>query len=177
MKKKALLILIAILIVTSFAGCGRKKISNDLITINNYKNLKVEDSTDEEKVWQVLLANCTVEEYPQEELKARIEELETQYSYVAYYDGKEASELIEEKHGMTSEELAKQQLMKEYAIALIAEEENLNLTDEEYEEKLIKVAQENGFENPEEYESLFDEDELRASFLEERVLKLFIEGK
>lgn len=104
-----------------------------------------------------------------------MEELETQYSYAAYYSERTASELIEDIHGMTKEELAKELLKKKYAVELIAEEEDLVLTQEQYQEKLAESAAANGMEDPAEYENLFGYEELSARFLEERVLDFLIE--
>ena len=148
------------------------------ITINGYKGLKVDKKTEdfESDVWKALLENCTVDKYPVEELNGLIEELEQQYSYVAYYEGQTASELIEERHGMTTEELAKEQLKKEYAIELIAEAEDLTLSAKEYEEQLAKEAEANGLSDAEDYESMFGEEELEKMFLEERVLNFLLEN-
>lgn len=176
MKKYILAMIAVVFLVTALVGCGEEKISNDVISISGYKNLNISDNADDEEVWQALLEKCTVEKYPQEELSARIDELNTQYGYASYYDGKDASEVIEEIHGKTTEELAKEQLTKEYAIALIAEKEGITLTNEEYEEKLNALAKENGMDTAEEYESLFGEDGLYERFIEESVLD-FLRGK
>lgn len=174
MKKLFHFMCILLLVMVAAGGCGKGGISNDTISIRVYKGLEVAEPSDSEQVWEALLSNCTVEEYPQEELESLIEKLEKQYSYAAYYEGKEASELIEEIHGMSSEKLAKEQLKKKYAIALIAKEEGLTLTSEEYEEKLEERAKEKGFTNAKEYEKMFDHDELSERFLEERVLEFLI---
>lgn len=175
--KKKMLILLAVMMAAILAGCSGE-ISDEKITIGQYKGLEVDEEAEdfESDVWNALLENCTVEKYPEEELSSLIEELEQQYSYVAYYDGKDASELIEELHGMTTEELAKEQLKKEYAIRLIAEKEDLNLSSEEYEEKLAEEAESNGMEDSKEYESMFGQEELKKMFLEERVLNFLIEN-
>ena len=184
MKKKSFLLLAFILTMTVLYGCG-SKISNDIISISKYKGLDVErpeneDITEdvsgfEDNVWKALLTQCAVKEYPQEERNALMEELETQYSYAAYYSERTASELIEDIHGMTKEELAKELLKKKYAVELIAEEEDLVLTQEQYQEKLAESAAANGMEDPAEYENLFGYEELSARFLEERVLDFLIE--
>lgn len=178
MKKKILLLLANFMVVAALVGCGESSISNETITISKYKGLEVEADSDdlEADVWEALLANCMVTEYEANELASLVEELELQYSYVAYYEGKEASELIEETHGMTAEELAKEQLKKEYAISLIAEKEDLKLSSEEYEEELAEKAEENGLEDSKEYENMYGKEELEKSFLEGRVLEFLIEN-
>lgn len=184
MKKKGTILLVTILSTVVLVGCGSKKISNDIVSISQYIGLDVSAPAEENdsqavsefatEIWEALLANCTVEEYPQEELKNLIEELETQYSYVAYYDNKSASELIEEIHGMTVEELAKEQLKKKYAVELIAEEEDLKLSTEEYNKALKERATSNGIDDAKEYENMFGYEELYEKFLEERVIEFLI---
>ena len=174
--------LAGILAAGALSGCGG--ISNDIISISSYKELEVVRPVDEEDaeavskfendVWQALYDNCTIKEYPEEELEAMKDELETQYGYAAYYKDMSASELIEEIHGITTEELAMKMLMKKYAVALIAEKEDLNLTAEEYEEALAELAGEKGFEDVKEYENMFGYEELKEMFLEERVLEFLI---
>lgn len=172
-------------LVVLIAGCGKQTvadeqtISNAIISIRQYKGLEVEESQDgeilEEYVWDALLKNCTVKEYPNEELTELIGNLEKEYSYVAYYQDKTAEELIEEIHGVTAEELAKEQLKKKYAVALIAEKENLTLTTEEYQKELEKRSTANGIESASEYENMFGKTELVEDILEERVLEVLME--
>lgn len=204
MKKRTIVLLIVSLSLASLVGCGNKKISNDMISINQYVGLEVSkpaeenaeqvdetveenaeqvDKKDDEQtvkefesnVWKELLANCTVVEYPTEELENLMKELELQYSYVIREDGKTSSELIEEIHGMTVEELAKEQLKKKYAVALIAEEEGLTLTDSEYETELAKLAEASGISSAE-YENMFGYEKLYEKFQEDRVMEFLKEN-
>lgn len=173
--KKNILMTFIILLFGTLSGCGSNKISNDRIIISDYGNWKFDKGAEDEMIWQALLEKCTVKTFPQEELSQRVDELNAQYEYVAYYEGKEASELIEEIHNKTTEELAKEQLTKEYAITLIAETERIVLTDEKYEKKLKIRAEQNGMDTAEEYESLFGREQLYANFLEESVLEVLRE--
>lgn len=175
MKKTKLVLIGVIMILMGVSGCKQRVISDERIEIKDYKHLKIEEHTDNEQIWQVLLEQCEVKEYPKEEVELLAAELEKQYSYTATPQGKTASELIEEMHGMTSEELAKQQLKKRYAIHLLAKEEGLELTCEEYQKELEVQAQKNGFTTTEEYEVIFSSEELKQRFLEERVLQ-FLAG-
>lgn len=174
MKQKVLRLLTVALVATISSGCSNGAVSNEIITISSYKGLEVKQPVEEENVWNALLDNCTVAQYPQKELETLISQLETEYSYAAYYQNKTASDLIEEIHGMTMEEFAKEQLKKTYAIALIAEKEGLNVTLQEYEEELEKLAESAGFSEPQEYESMYGQEEVMANILEERVLKVLV---
>ena len=180
MRKKSL-ILALFFVATLCGGCSGGKVSNDVLEIKQYKDIQVEipsnlEDTEEvaqyeDKIWQELMKQCEVKTFPQEELDALVQELQTQYSYASYYDGMTADELIEEVHGMTAIELAKEQLTKRYAVELIAKEEGLELSDAEYQTELKKRAESGGIDSPKEYESMFGYDELYQIFLEERVME------
>lgn len=177
MKKSVSIFLLTMVVTVSISGCSIGKISNDKIAISQYKQLTVDDKATayEEEVWNALMKNCVLKTYSQKELEELMEELEKQYSYVAYYKDMTALELIEEQHGMTIEEYAKELMKKEYAIDLIAEKEQLTLSQEEYEIKLAEKAKSNGLET-EEYESMFGQEKLKKMFLEERVLNFLIKN-
>ena len=172
--KKISLVLVIIMLAAIFAGCDKQTISNDYITIKDYKKIKIEDPTDEEGVWQALLEHCIKFECPQEELNNLIGELETEYSYVAYSQGKTGGELIEQMYGITVEKLAEEQLKKQYAIALIAQEENLNLSDEEYQKELEGRAKASGFDEAKDYENVLGKEKTYQKILEERILEFLI---
>ena len=156
----------------SLMGCGRE-ISNEVINIQKYKGLVVEDVTDSDSVWQALLEHCTVEEYPKEELEMLKEELDIQYGYIA---NKTAEQVIRENYDMTLDDFAKEQFKKQYAITLIAEKEGLLVDDKAYEEELKKRAESNGFTDAQEYEDMYGKEELSTMMLEERVLEFLIDN-
>lgn len=185
MKKRMIVSFIVGLGLISLAGCENKKISNDIISINQYVGLEVNEPPDEDDaqivsefekdIWDELLANCTVKAYPKEELENLIHELKVQYSYVIHDDGSTSSELIRKIHGMTVEELAKEQLKKKYAVELIAEKEGLTLTNLEYKTELAKRAKDNGISSTE-YENMFGYEKLYEEFQEERVMAFLKEN-
>lgn len=177
MRRKMIYGIVVISLLGLCAGCGKKEISNDTITIQKYKELEVAEASDgevtEDMVWGALLEECTVEEFPADDVTSLVEQLQTEYGYAAYYKGMTAEGLIKEKTGMTAEELAKEQLRKEYAIQLIAEEEDLLIDAEEYE-KLLKEAA--GDTDSSEYESMFGKETLMKQFQEEKVLDFLMES-
>lgn len=186
MKRKSLILLITILSVVILVGCKGEEISNEFIIINQYIGLEVTMPTDENneqdnekferEIWEAVLDNCIVIEFQQGELESLIQEIETQYSYVTYFEDKNVSDLIEELHGMTVEEFAKEELKKRYAIELIAENENLLLSDKDYNRELEKRARENEVEDVQQYENMFGREQLYRTFLEERVLEFIKEN-
>lgn len=177
MKKKAIILGGIMLSALMFTGCG-KAISNDMIAIKQYKKLEVSRPKDEnnysenvafkDNIWKALIEQCTLKEYPNEEMEQLTEQLRLEYSYVVT-EHSNPEELIEEIHGMTVEKLAEQELKKRYAIQLIAEKEGLTLTDKEYQKELEKDAKTNGMTS-DEYESLLGRNKQYQMYLEERVL-------
>lgn len=168
----------ALLIAALVTACGRE-LSDGHIRISSYKNLSIDGTGStgemEENVWDALISNCTVISLPEEALSAETEKLETQYGYVTYMSDRTAGELIEELYGMSPRELAEKRLIKAYAVALIAEKEGLTLSEEEYRELLDTRAAEKGVESGEAYEKMFGSEELRETFLRERVMEFLID--
>ncbi len=174
MKKKWLVIVGILIILIGMNGCKKNVISDDQIAVLDYKHLEIADNANEEEIWQMLIDNCELKDYSQEEVELLAAELEKQYSYTAIPQGKTSLELIEDLHGMTPKELAIWQLKKQYVIRLIAKEEGLELTSKEYQKELEVQAQKNGFATAEEYEEIFSKKELKQRFLEERVLHFLV---
>ena len=177
MRNQKFLVLTGFLLIAFLlSGCGGKGISDETIVIRQYKGLRVAENDNmsvhefEDAIWKALLRNCEIAEYPQTELEALIVELETQYQYVAYYQDKTSSQLVEKIHGMTIEEFAKQQLMKKYAVLLIAKNEGLDISAKEYEDEIVKRANENQIDVAT-YKNMFSEEELKRTLLEDRVLQ------
>lgn len=174
MKKKWLVIVGILLMLIGMNGCKKNVISDNQIAVLDYKHLEIADNANEEQIWQMLIDNCELKDYSQEDVELLAAELEKQYSYTAIPQGKTSSELIEDMHGMSPKELAIWQLKKQYAIQLIAKEEGLELTSKEYQRELEVQAQKNGFATAEEYEKIFSKKELKQRFLEERVLQFLV---
>lgn len=139
-------------------------------------NAQTEESLFEQNVWNALIENCEFKEYPEEEIEEGIAELESQYSYYASLCGIEVSELIEAMYGITTEEMAQNLLKQEYAVALIAEEEGLTLTVQDYEDELAEYATQYGYDDPAEFEELIGHEELEKMILQNRVGEWLVEN-
>lgn len=120
------------------------------------------------KVWNALLENCVVEEFPEADLEEMITEIEAQYGTVASMYGVDVDTFIQQYYGITEQEMAENLLKQRYAIELIAEKEKITLTVAEYEEELEEYATRWGY-TAEEMEELVGHDELEMMFIQERV--------
>lgn len=111
------------------------KLSEDAETIEEYKEevredleaaVKEEEQNDlEQKVWDALIENCEVKEYPKDKVKEYTEELQSQYeAYASMYD-MEVEDVVEKEYGIPLIQVVHNKICKELAMELIAKEEQL----------------------------------------------------
>lgn len=142
-------------------------------------NAETAESEYQSNVLYAVIENCTIEEYPEDELAETISTIESEYSWVTYY-GLDVASYFETYYGVTVEEVAKERLCWEYAVELIAEKEGITVTLEEYEEKLAEIAESYGYESAEEYETAYEEaygeGSLKDALLQEIVCEWLVEN-
>ena len=99
-------------------------------------------------VQEALLENIEVEKYPEDVVNKQIEEMETYYTQMAAMYGVELADFIETYLQTTEDdfnarikEAAQQTAALDQAVLLIAEKENLEPSDEEYEEMIQKIKE------------------------------------
>lgn len=181
MRKRIAILFIGLTMLFVLSGCG--KISNDVLTIKKYKGLDLEqvkkiakesDAELEESIWEVLIQNCEVKVYPKDKVDEYTEELKSQYSAAAsMYDVKE-EQLIKEDYGISLDKLVQNRICKELAVELIAEKEEIAVTDKEYEEGLERYAKEYDYQDAEKFESFVGKDNLRNKLLQEEVTEFLL---
>ena len=156
-----------------------KELSTTATTIEEYKeetraylelsNAETAKSELEQKVWQALIENCVIEEYPEDMMEEQLASIEEQYSMVASMYGMELDKFLEEVYGITSEEMAHNLIKQQLAVKLIAEKEKLTLTLEDYEAGLADYAMQYGYDDPKEFEEMVGEEAMRNMLLQKRV--------
>jgi trigger factor len=115
----------------------------------------VEEAVDAElmeTVWEAVLTNSEIKEYPEEQLEAEIDEL-----YAYYQKGAEVYEMefdvfLDEVMGLTEEEFvaslqaaAETNVKNDLIVELICEKEKLSMTEEEMLEAQEALAKEMGY--------------------------------
>lgn len=122
-----------------------------------------------------MVENCVVEKYPEDRLEELITDLDAYVEYLAsqYQMEKEA---YLEAAGISVEEVAKEVLKQELAVALIAEKEKLTFTEEEYNKALEEYATQIGFASAEECEEAYGKEEIKKVLLEDRVAEFLAEN-
>lgn len=118
--------------------------------------------------WEALLEKCVVANYPKEELEAQKENVKNSYSFYAMLYGLEIDDFIKQT-GINLEKEAKSIICKSYAMELIAEKENLTVTDKLYKEKLDELANIQGATDLEQLEKEYGKENLEKQIIEELV--------
>lgn len=137
------------------------------ITVEDYKkqvkedlevsNQETAESDYENAVYKEFLNNCKMDKYPEEELNKWIAIMEDSYAMYASYYGMEVDEFLKMYYQTSCESLAKEQILFKYATELVAEEEGLTLSLEEYEKIASTEAANFGYESLEAYETSYEE--------------------
>ena len=102
--------------------------------------------------------------------------LEEQYSYYAQMYGMEIDDFFKQMFGMSSKEVAKTTATQEMAINLIAEKEELTISDKAYEEGVKELASQYGYEDTEEFVKAYSEEGIRKALLQEKVGKFLVDN-
>ncbi len=139
------------------------------------------ESTMTEAVWGVLMENVEIKKYPEDAVEKHIEQTKEQYTQMAELYGTTLEDMITTQFMMTVEEFdemlresAQEAAAFDEAVKLIADKEKLNLSDEQYEEKIAQYAEEYGFEAAE-YKEQIGEERLKSTILRETVMGYLID--
>ena len=137
-------------------------------------------------VWDVIMQNLKMESYDTDTLKDLATELKEYEEYQVYMtygidlttyltymgmDEKEFDKLVEDS--------AKEYMKQEILVKAIAEAENLVITDELYQQKLLEYAKAYGFDTAEEFQSQYSDmtrEDFEFTILSELVIKFVSEN-
>lgn len=138
------------------------------------------------EVWDEIMGNLKMKSYDSEkleQLKSDLEEYEEYQIYMTYgmdIDAYlEAMGMDKEKYSELVEESAKEYMKQEILVDAIAEAENITVTDELYDQKILEYAKAYGFETVEEFESNYSDmtrDDFEYTILSELVIKKVCEN-
>lgn len=172
-----------------------KSVSTVSTTVEEYKeeikNILIEErkeNIEQQKVngaWGAVMSTVEVIEYPKSEVDAMIKSIEE--SYLKLAQNVDSSMTLENyvtgMLGMTMDQFNEQtqqyahnSVTELLALYYIARQENISVTDEEYENLLAEYSEKYGFTSSEELESYYGEELIRQSMLFDKVIKLVIEN-
>ena len=112
---------------------------------NNQASL---DAVKSNLVWDALMKGCVVEAYPEKDLEEEESNLVESVQYQAYmYGYQSVDQFVLDMTGQRIDVYIKNTLKQRYAIEIIAYEQNLNVSEEAYQEGLKKYAEESGYDS------------------------------
>lgn len=133
-------------------------------------------STLNQSVWRELIDHCLVDEFPEDMLSEKLAEIESQYGYAAEMYGMELDEFLNYAYGISSAEMAKDLIKQETAVKLIAEEENIVITEADYERELEEYATQYGYTDFAAFEELIGREEMERIILQNAVGEWLVEN-
>ncbi len=170
------------------------ELSEESKTVDEYKaevKKQLEDeaqdtyeSSLEDEVWQAVMDNTTVKQYPDGEVDKVKNQLVEQYKSYAGMYGMEYEDFIQQAMGTTVEdfdakasEMAENNVKSRMAAEAIAQKEKIELSDDAYESELEDIAEEYGYEDVDALkESVEDEDQLKQMALKNLVEDKLVES-
>ena len=155
------------------------------VTLDKISEVIVPELTDElvaeleqqQNVWDALMEQCTVEKYPKDKKQETIDNITTQYGSIAsMYGMDDVDTFLEQAFGVTSEVMAENIIKQEYAVDLIAEKENLKISDEEYKKGLEEYATQYGYTDSAELEDAVGKKEVKRALLQDKVTDWLVDN-
>lgn len=131
-------------------------------------------------VLDAIIANSEISSYPQTLLDYYAWEIKNYYTQQAAMFGMEFEDFIAaigssvEQFNTSASSYAEQRAAQELVLKAIAEEENITITDAEYEEGVAEIIEEYGYASKEELLAEATEAEIRESLLWEKVFDFIV---
>lgn len=129
-----------------------------------------------------IVENSTIKGYPQDEIDAYVKELSSYVDYLASLFGADRATVLTTYYQMTEEEFEEESLTaakdvvgRQMICKLIAEKENITLTDEEYNKAALELAANYQIKTVEEFETQYGKDVIYETILLEKVLDFITE--
>ena len=136
----------------------------------------------EQKLLQVVYDNATINGYPEENLQYTMKRATDYYEWLASMYGMSLDDYLT-NYGMTQDEfkeqlqpVAEEALGEEMTLLAIAKEENIEVSDQEYQDGLARYAETQGLDDPSKLEESYGENYIRNSLLQEKVLEFLYEN-
>lgn len=134
-------------------------------------------------VLEALIAEVEITSLPEDEVEENYTQMSEYYQQMATMYGMEFADFLTNYMGMTEEDFEEQAraaaenfVVQGMALELIAEKENLTVSDEEYAEDVAVMAADYGYEDDiEGFEEAYGEELIRKTLTEEKVLEFLVD--
>ncbi len=156
------------------------KYANEQVAIQNEQNAKNKMESD---IWTKIISAVKVTDFPKAEVENYRKLLLENYENTAQQQYGVSYEELLKAYGQTLEDIEPEivqqaeQAVKEYmTIVAIARAEGLDITDEEYNEQLVKYAESNGYSSAKEFQAAIDESQFYLTLVIDKVMNFVIEN-
>ena len=126
---------------------------------------------------------CTIDSYPQELVDYSVDNTVSYYQSMAEAYGMDLADFLTAYLGITEEQLreeaalsAQQNMQAELYLKAIAEQEGIQVTDEEFQTGAEEYAQQYGFESAEDLIAYYGEGMIDISLLQDKVMDFLMEN-
>lgn len=151
----------------------KKEVKKDL----EKSNKQTAESRLKQNVWGEVVKNCTVEKFPEDKKKELMDSLSSQYGSIAsMYGVQDVDQFVQQMFGVSIEQMAKETITQEYAVELIAKNEKLTVSDEDYKKNLKVYAERFGYPDTKSLEEAVGKKDLKKAMLQEKVTNLLVDN-
>lgn len=155
-------------------------------TVDAYKQSLIDDMQDtiseniqsakEKAVLEKLQENANVKGYPDEMLSSKSEELKKSINFYSMMYGMDEDEYCQDRYGISFDEYVKKSVAQELIMQLIAQKEDLSVTEYEYKGDLDAFAEDNGYSDEEKFVSDFGRDKIVRNMLFQKAVDVVMDN-
>ena len=171
-----------------------QKLSGDSeATVDSYKEsvrddlLQQKEDAEETQINSELMTQlyntCEIKEYPEDLVKYSVQQMTNFYAGYAENYNMSFSDFVEQYFGIDMEtyeseaqEAVKQSLQQEMILKAIAEQEQLEVSDEEFEAGCKKYADNMGYDSVEDFKADYDEVTIRSSIQMDKAMEFVVDN-
>lgn len=179
--------------VNSINGVVGAALTEEVVTANtSYESVEsytnsvreelqlVKDNEKLASIWEIVQANTTVTGYPEKEVEEYANEMKSYYENMAAMYGIDlttllaANSLTEEEFDQDCREYGQQECAKYMILELIAQAENITVSDEEFDQEVEEAMKQGGMEKEALLEYYGGEEQVRENLLYNKVLEFLL---
>ena len=141
------------------------------------------DSMIQQAILTQIANTCTINSYPQELVDYSVESTLSYYQSMAEAYGMEFADFLTAYMGLTEDQLreeaalaAQENMQAELYLKAIAEQEGIQVTEEEFQTGAEEYAQQYGFESADDLIAYYGEEMVNVSLLQDKVLDFLMEN-
>ena len=139
--------------------------------LENTYSSDAEETAQQDLLVQIEDSSTMKKEFTDAMIQQEINNLKVQNAEYAEYFGMEVEDFLEQSSGMTLEECAKDTLKMQCVQELLLEAEEIEVTDEEYDEELSQMMSEGGYTSKEDFLEYYPEEDMRSDIAYQKLME------